>query len=95
LLDSSINASIRSYSRTFSPVESPIRTLGVLAARFETVTVSFIRPLSSASNAVMILVVLAIAMGSRSFLPHNMRPVSASINTAESAATSGGSGGRA
>jgi hypothetical protein len=74
---------------TFSPAERFIFTLGAAAALRETVTVSSKRPLSNAIIAVIIFVVDAIANGSCSALPHNTRPVSASIKIAPWALTSG------
>ena len=82
LCDSSIREYNRSPSRNCSPSYTPRWTFGAAAAWADAVATVSSSPFSSARMHVIILVVLAIAIGSVSRFPKSTRPVSPSIRHA-------------
>ena len=85
LCDSSIREYKRSLSLNFCPSTVPSRTLGWAAALALTDTLSSGSARSNARMQVMILVVLAIGRSVSAFFANKIRPLSASIKTADRA----------
>ena len=85
LCDSSIREYKRSLSLNFCPSTVPSRTLGWATALALTDTLSSGSARSNARMQVMILVVLAIGRSVSAFFANKIRPLSASIKTADRA----------